>query len=95
VGGGEGAFVAACFWLAEIYYLQGRHDDAVDLFERTLARGNDLCLFSEELSLEGPPCQLGNFPQALSHLALVNAARRIFASGAHQQERKAREQTAA
>ncbi len=90
VGGSEGAFVAACFWLAENYHLQGRKDDAVALFERVLARGNDLFLFSEELSLERP-CQLGNFPQALSHLALVIAAERLFERPPH--ERKAQATT--
>ncbi|GFM30706.1 glycoside hydrolase family 15 protein [Novosphingobium sp. PY1] len=95
VGGSEGAFVAACLWLAEVYHLQGRKDDAERLFERILARGNDLHLFSEELSLKGNPRQLGNFPQALSHVALVNAARRLFLDEEESQERKARKETAA
>jgi GH15 family glucan-1,4-alpha-glucosidase len=95
VGGAEGAFVAACFWLAEVYDLQGRKDDAVALFERTLARGNDLGLFSEELSCDDDPRLLGNFPQALSHLALVNAAQRLFGDDGAPRDRKARPETAA
>ncbi len=71
---GEGAFLACTFWLADCYALTGRRKEAEALFERLLALGNDLGLFAEEYD---PRAQrmLGNFPQALTHMALVNTAR--------------------
>jgi GH15 family glucan-1,4-alpha-glucosidase len=71
---GEGAFLACSFWLADSFALTGRRQEAEALFERLLALGNDLGLFAEEFS---PSTQrmLGNFPQALTHMALVNTAR--------------------
>jgi GH15 family glucan-1,4-alpha-glucosidase len=72
--GDEGAFIPCSFWLAMCRHLLGRTQEARTLFERLLAIRNDLGLLSEEYD----PCaqrQLGNFPQAFSHLALVNAAR--------------------
>jgi GH15 family glucan-1,4-alpha-glucosidase len=71
---GEGAFVACSFWLADSYLLTGRRKEAEALFERLLALGNDVGLFAEEYD---PRAQrmLGNFPQALTHMALVNTAR--------------------
>jgi GH15 family glucan-1,4-alpha-glucosidase len=71
--GGEGAFLACSFWLADALVLLGRKDDARVLFERLLALTNDLGLLSEEYD---PTARrmLGNFPQALSHVALVNTA---------------------
>ena len=71
---GEGAFLACSFWLADAFALAGRRQEAEALFERLLALGNDLGLFAEEFS---PSAQrmLGNFPQALTHMALVNTAR--------------------
>ncbi|GGC05178.1 glucoamylase [Novosphingobium endophyticum] len=95
VGGQEGAFVAACFWLSEIYHLQGRRADADALFEQTLACANDLGLLAEELSIEGEPRQLGNFPQGLSHLALIMAAQQLCEPEHPARERKARSQDAA
>jgi GH15 family glucan-1,4-alpha-glucosidase len=70
---GEGMFLACSFWLVDAYLLLGRRDDAVALFERLLALRNDVGLLSEEYDLRGKR-QVGNFPQALSHLALVNSA---------------------
>jgi GH15 family glucan-1,4-alpha-glucosidase len=71
---GEGAFLACSFWLADSYLLTGRRKEAEALFERLLALGNDVGLFAEEYD---PRAQrmLGNFPQALTHMALVNSAR--------------------
>jgi GH15 family glucan-1,4-alpha-glucosidase len=71
---GEGAFLACSFWLADSYLLTGRRKEAEALFERLLALGNDVGLFAEEYD---PRAQrmLGNFPQALTHMALVNTAR--------------------
>jgi GH15 family glucan-1,4-alpha-glucosidase len=70
---GEGTFLACSFWLADNYELQGRHKDAVQLFERLLAIRNDVGLLSEEYDPIGKR-QLGNFPQAFSHVGLVNTA---------------------
>jgi GH15 family glucan-1,4-alpha-glucosidase len=70
---GEGAFLACSFWLADNYELQGRHEDAVQMFERLLAIRNDVGLLSEEYD-PGARRQLGNFPQAFSHVGLVNTA---------------------
>jgi len=71
--GGEGAFVAACFWLVDAKILQGKRDEARALFERLLGRANDVGLLAEEFDPHSDR-QLGNFPQALSHLALVRSA---------------------
>lgn len=71
--GGEGAFLACCFWLADVYALQGRQREAEALFERIARHGNDLGLFSEEVSPRDGRL-LGNMPQALSHLSLIGTA---------------------
>jgi GH15 family glucan-1,4-alpha-glucosidase len=77
--GNEGAFLACSFWLVDAYLLQGRKDDALVLFERLLKYGNDLGLFAEEY--DPATCrQLGNFPQAFTHFALVGTAHRIRAA---------------
>jgi GH15 family glucan-1,4-alpha-glucosidase len=70
---GEGAFLACSFWLADNYELQGRHKDAVRMFERLLEIRNDVGLLSEEYDAVEKR-QLGNFPQAFSHVGLVNTA---------------------
>jgi GH15 family glucan-1,4-alpha-glucosidase len=70
---GEGVFLPCSFWLADCYELLGRHDDAVELFERLVGLTNDLGLVSEEYD-PGAKRLLGNFPQAFTHLALVNSA---------------------
>jgi GH15 family glucan-1,4-alpha-glucosidase len=70
---GEGAFLACSFWLVDNYILQSRYADARKLFERLLARCNDVGLLAEELDpLTGR--MLGNFPQAYSHVGLINSA---------------------
>jgi len=73
---GEGAFVACSFWLADAYVLLGRIDDARTLFERLLAIRNDVGLLAEEYDVKARR-QLGNFPQAFSHIAVVNTAHNL------------------
>ena len=70
---GEGVFLPCSFWLCDCYELLGRHDDAHALFERLVGLANDVGLLAEEYD---PASQrmLGNFPQAFTHLALVNTA---------------------
>jgi GH15 family glucan-1,4-alpha-glucosidase len=70
---GEGTFLACSFWYASNLSLQGRQDEAVALFERLLGLCNDVGLLAEEYDHEGER-QLGNFPQAFSHLALIGTA---------------------
>jgi GH15 family glucan-1,4-alpha-glucosidase len=70
---GEGAFLACSFWLVDAYVLQGRLADARRLFARLLAVRNDLGLLSEEYDPKVRR-QVGNFPQAFSHVALVISA---------------------
>jgi GH15 family glucan-1,4-alpha-glucosidase len=69
----EGAFLACSFWLCDVYVAMGRFDEAHKLFDRLLGLGNDLALFAEEYDPRAER-QLGNFPQAFSHLALINSA---------------------
>jgi GH15 family glucan-1,4-alpha-glucosidase len=71
---GEGAFLPCSFWLADCYLLTGRREEGQALFERLLALGNDVGLFAEEYDPHDKR-MLGNFPQALTHMALVNTAR--------------------
>ncbi len=70
---GEGVFLPCTFWLADNLALQGRRTEAKELFERLLSLRNDLGLLSEEYDYSSGR-QLGNFPQAWSHVALVNTA---------------------
>jgi GH15 family glucan-1,4-alpha-glucosidase len=87
---GEGAFLACSFWLADNYILQGEHAKARVLFERLLSLRNDVGLLSEEYDPINKR-QLGNFPQAFSHLALINTARSFMSSGGPAQQRSARD----
>jgi GH15 family glucan-1,4-alpha-glucosidase len=73
---GEGAFLACTFWLADALALDGRGAVARQLFERLLALRNDVGLLAEEYDPRARRL-MGNFPQAFSHFALVNTARRL------------------
>ncbi|GAA2270187.1 glycoside hydrolase family 15 protein [Nonomuraea roseoviolacea subsp. roseoviolacea] len=74
--GGEGAFLACSFWLVEVMAMQGRREEAKELFERLLSLRNDLGLLSEEYDPRYSRL-VGNFPQAFSHVPLIHAARAL------------------
>ncbi|MEW1890183.1 glycoside hydrolase family 15 protein [Streptomyces sp. NPDC085659] len=71
--GGEGAFLACSFWLADALRMTGRPEEATELFEQLLALRNDVGLLAEEYDTAAGR-QLGNFPQAFSHIGLVGTA---------------------
>ncbi|XVQ82927.1 glycoside hydrolase family 15 protein [Microbispora siamensis] len=79
--GGEGVFIACSFWLAHALALIGRRDRSRRLFERLLSLRNDVGLLSEEYDVRKGR-QAGNFPQAYSHVSIVNAAQALAAPGA-------------
>jgi GH15 family glucan-1,4-alpha-glucosidase len=79
LAGDEGQFLACSFWLVSALALNGRVEDARALFERLLALANDLGLLSEEYDVTHQR-QVGNFPQAFSHLTLIGAAVAIDAA---------------
>jgi GH15 family glucan-1,4-alpha-glucosidase len=74
--GNEGAFLACSFWLADNLFLQGRREDARRLFERLLSLRNDVGLLSEEYDTRAKRF-VGNFPQAFSHISLINTAHNL------------------
>jgi GH15 family glucan-1,4-alpha-glucosidase len=74
---GEGAFLACSFWLADVYAMLGRLEDAERLFEHLLSFRNDLGLLAEEYDPRAKR-QLGNFPQGFSHIALINTAHNLI-----------------
>jgi GH15 family glucan-1,4-alpha-glucosidase len=73
---GEGAFLACSFWLADAWVLLGRVDEARELFKRLLSLRNDLGLLSEEYDPRSKR-MLGNFPQAFSHIGIINTAHNL------------------
>ncbi len=73
---GEGAFLACSFWYVDNLHLAGRDAEAKEMFERLLTHCNDLGLLSEEWDT-GLKRQVGNFPQAFSHVALINSAHNV------------------
>jgi GH15 family glucan-1,4-alpha-glucosidase len=87
---GEGAFLLCTFWLADNLELLGRHDEAVRTFERVLQLRNDVGLLSESYDpVLGR--MLGNFPQAFSHVGLVNTARNLRGRNGPAQHRPKKE----
>ena len=72
----EGVFLPCSCWMADCLSMQGRHEEAAAQFERLLAVGNDVGLFAEEYNVPAGH-MTGNFPQALTHLAIVNTALRL------------------
>jgi GH15 family glucan-1,4-alpha-glucosidase len=84
---GEGAFIACTFWLADNLALQGRFSEARDLFERLLAIRNDVGLLSEQYDRTGRRF-VGNFPQAFSHVGLINTARNLSRRGGPAENRR-------
>jgi GH15 family glucan-1,4-alpha-glucosidase len=84
---GEGAFYACGFWLADNYVLQKRRKDAAKLFERLTATANDVGLLSEEYDVENKRL-VGNFPQAFSHVGLVNTAFNLAADSKPADQRR-------
>jgi GH15 family glucan-1,4-alpha-glucosidase len=89
VGGGEGAFLACSFWLADAHAQLGRVDDATELFERLLEVRNDLGLLAEEYDPRAGRL-LGNYPQAFSHVGLVNTAFNLVKAHGPAQQRAER-----
>jgi GH15 family glucan-1,4-alpha-glucosidase len=72
----EGAFLACSLWLADAYVLTGEIEKAQELFDRVVKVANDLGLLAEEFDT-GAGRQTGNFPQALTHIALINTAHNL------------------
>ncbi len=75
----EGAFLACSLWLADAYVLAGRIDDAKELFDRVVGVANDVGLLAEEYDPEARR-QTGNYPQALTHIAVVVTADNLSAA---------------
>jgi|SRR5690606_31956136 len=84
---GEGAFLLVTFWYVDNLALQGRYGEARAHFERLLALRNDVGLLAEQYDPVHKR-QLGNFPQAFSHVGLVNTARNLVAAGGPAEDRQ-------
>jgi pentatricopeptide repeat protein len=80
LSGDEGQFLACSFWLVSALAANGRVDEARELFQRLIALSNDLGLLAEEYDVKRQR-QVGNFPQAFSHLTLIGAAVAIAKAG--------------
>jgi GH15 family glucan-1,4-alpha-glucosidase len=89
LSGSEGAFLACSFWMVNALHLTGKQDDAQELFERLLSLRNDVGLLSEEYDPRYRR-QVGNTPQAFSHVPLVQAAVNLAAHQTRHSRRPAR-----
>jgi GH15 family glucan-1,4-alpha-glucosidase len=85
---GEGAFLVCTYWFADNLILQGRRDEARAIFERLLDLRNDVGLLAEEYDV-GAKRQVGNFPQAFSHVGLINTARNLTVERSPIEQRRA------
>jgi len=86
--GSEGAFLACSFWLVNALHMIGQDDDALQLFDRLLAMRNDVGLLSEEYDPRYNR-QVGNFPQAFSHMPLIQSALNLEQHAGHHTRRAA------
>ena len=77
LAGEEGAFLPCSFWLVDNYTMMGRWDEARAMFERLIGLCNDVGLLSEEYDVKAKR-QVGNFPQAFTHVALINSAHNLW-----------------
>jgi GH15 family glucan-1,4-alpha-glucosidase len=84
---GEASFLLCSFWLADNLALIGRRDDAVRLFERILAIRSEVGLLAEGFDVDARRL-VGNYPQAFSHVGLINTARNLSRSGGPADERR-------
>lgn len=80
LAGGEGTFTMCTFWLAQCWAMMGQLDEAQSLFEAAAGAANDLGLLSEQID-SASGTMLGNFPQAFTHIGLINAAWAIAQAG--------------
>lgn len=87
--GGEGTFLLCTFWLADVLALQGKREEATEIFERLLALRNDVGLLAEQYDPRTKR-QLGNFPQAFSHVGLINTASNLHERGGPAEDRRKR-----
>jgi GH15 family glucan-1,4-alpha-glucosidase len=90
LSGGEGAFLACSFWLVNALHMIGQYDEAEKLFDRLLSLRNDLGLLSEEYDPRYAR-QVGNFPQAFSHMPLIQSALNLEEHAGHHCRRPARQ----
>lgn len=84
--GGEGAFLACTFWYVDVLLMMGRRREAEDTFRHLLSLANDVGLLSEEYDTRHGRL-MGNFPQAFSHVSLVNSARNLATAGGPAEQR--------
>jgi GH15 family glucan-1,4-alpha-glucosidase len=84
---GEGTFLLCTFWLADNLVLQRRYDEAPEIFERLLSIRNDVGLLAEQWYPQDRRF-LGNYPQAFSHVGLVNTARNLTMGGGPAEARR-------
>ena len=89
---GEGAFLACSFWLVDAYVMLGRLDEAHRMFDRLFGLRNDVGLLAEEHDPVNDRL-LGNFPQAFSHVALINSAHNLFQAQKPARQRSSRDAT--